>query len=122
MANDDNNAVPKWKKDNITYSVNYATEQFSIGDHDECTICMKQWDDPTCKDTVDCINPCKHIFHHSCLEGWYNGGKDRHHCPGCKEPLWEHEVEYSLNSYVIPPIPCNYMSRSKRSTKSVSNP
>jgi hypothetical protein len=83
----------------IIYSVDYKSERFGRGDNDHCVICQEKWDDvPEEEDTVDRINICGHIYHHECLEAWFNDYKVEmnHSCPLCRSPLWTDLVEESL--------------------------
>mmetsp|Transcript_46029 Transcript_46029/g.133389 ORF Transcript_46029/g.133389 Transcript_46029/m.133389 type:complete len:270 (-) Transcript_46029:120-929(-) len=57
----------------------YSKELFSGTPYpDSCPICMEDWQDVA---TGIVLTPCLHVFHETCLGGWF---AQHRHCPSCR--------------------------------------
>ncbi|KAM9979543.1 hypothetical protein ACTFIY_008803 [Dictyostelium cf. discoideum] len=74
------------------YQFNEITEEITINEKNktrigDCTICLCEF--PI--DTEALKLPCKHYFHHECLDSWL---KTSAACPNCRYPLPTIDAEY----------------------------
>lgn len=59
--------------------IGYSAALFSGSPYpDCCPICMEEWQDVN---TGIVLTPCFHVFHETCLGGWF---KQHTHCPTCR--------------------------------------
>ncbi|KAK7396617.1 hypothetical protein VNO78_17746 [Psophocarpus tetragonolobus] len=62
------------------FSISTRTRDIHL-DHNECAICLGQWEDA---DVVRLLPSCKHVFHRPCIDTWF---MNHANCPVCRSPI-----------------------------------
>lgn len=84
--------------------VKYTGDELALGEVQtaaahECCVCLENMQPG---EQVRVL-PCRHVFHHECIDGWFN--QHKYSCPMCKLDLKKHLEERRVASQDIDALP-----------------